>query len=378
MTRLAVTLALAMTMTVAHWALSEPAQAKAPPRSDTLRMGARLAPGDSHVSPNGRYRLLMQHDGNLVLYRVRRGQPARSRALWSTQSGGNPGASALMQGDGNFVVYSKSRDPLYATGTTALAGESRRSSVVVRDDGSVVVVRRAAHVALWSSSDDRSVLATGQLLRAGQSRQSPNRRYLLTMQTDGNLVLYDAARRPLWSSQTHGNAGAFATMQNDANFVVYTASRAPIYSSASQGDERSRLVVQDDGNVVVYAASNEPRWSSASDVFTLRAGQVLRAGQSRRSPNGQFALVMQVDGNLVLYDGAATALWGSQTPGNPGAWAGMQTDGNLVVYSPSGAPLYATASRADPGSHLLVQDDGNLVIYDGSGQPIWSRPPSAR
>jgi hypothetical protein len=45
---------------------------------------------------------LMQRDGNLVLY------TSSNRALWSTGTENNAGASVVMQRDGNLVVYSSS------------------------------------------------------------------------------------------------------------------------------------------------------------------------------------------------------------------------------------------------------------------------------
>jgi hypothetical protein len=62
------------------------------------------APPSSQVrtqtSPDGLYSLIMQGDGNLVLY------AQGSGARWSSGTY-SPGAIAWMQGDGNLVVYSQ-------------------------------------------------------------------------------------------------------------------------------------------------------------------------------------------------------------------------------------------------------------------------------
>ncbi len=60
---------------------------------------------------------VMQGDGNLVLYREERGptgQVTRLTALWSTRTGGNPGARVVTQDDGNLVVYSPADRPLFS------------------------------------------------------------------------------------------------------------------------------------------------------------------------------------------------------------------------------------------------------------------------
>src|SRR5439155_550578 len=53
-------------------------------------------------------------------------------------------------------------------------------------------------------------------LAGSQSLRSPNGRYVLSMQTDGNLVLY-ADGQALWASWTQNNPGAWVVMQGDGN-----------------------------------------------------------------------------------------------------------------------------------------------------------------
>ena len=67
---------------------------------DKLQHDEQLNVNDQLVSGNGRVKLVLQDDGNLVLYRTDDG-----RALWASNTAGRPAASASMQSDGNFVVY---------------------------------------------------------------------------------------------------------------------------------------------------------------------------------------------------------------------------------------------------------------------------------
>jgi hypothetical protein len=53
-------------------------------------------------SCDGRFTLIQQGDGNLVLYQI------GSKALWSTQTNGKPGDTTVMQEDGNLVIYGAS------------------------------------------------------------------------------------------------------------------------------------------------------------------------------------------------------------------------------------------------------------------------------
>lgn len=51
----------------------------------------------------------------------------------------------------------------------------------------------------------------------------------LSMQVDGNLVVYDGSYQPLWATNTDGNPGAWLNVQNDGNLVVYVDS-TPIWA----------------------------------------------------------------------------------------------------------------------------------------------------
>ena len=87
-----------------------------------------MGPGASIRSTNGRFRLLYQTDGNLVLYDDVRQQP-----LWSSGTTGGVG-TALMQLDGNFVIYGPDRVPLWSTATSGPG-----NYMVLQNDGNLVV-----------------------------------------------------------------------------------------------------------------------------------------------------------------------------------------------------------------------------------------------
>jgi len=103
----------------------------------------------------------------------------------------------------------------------------------------------------------------------------------------------------------------------------------------------------------------------------MRGGQGLTVGQSLRSCDGRFTLIMQYDGNLVLYQGGS-ALWSTNSWTTTGYSAVMQTDGNFVLYDVNQRALFASNTWGRPGNTLALQNDGNLVIYDTSGRPLWA------
>lgn len=56
-----------------------------------------------------------------------------------------------------------------------------------------------------------------------------------TLQSDGNLVLYDASGTPRWSSNTfqHGTAPWTLTLQADGNLVLFDATGAATWASGT-------------------------------------------------------------------------------------------------------------------------------------------------
>ncbi|BAJ26026.1 MULTISPECIES: LamG-like jellyroll fold domain-containing protein [Kitasatospora] len=99
-----------------------------------------LLPGQRLTAVNTK--LTMQNDGNLVL------SPLNApTVLWESRTGGHPGAKAVMQADGNFVVYDTSGAALWATGTNGRNGSYLR----LQSDHNLVVYT-SGNQAVWASN----------------------------------------------------------------------------------------------------------------------------------------------------------------------------------------------------------------------------------
>jgi len=107
-------------------------------------------------------------------------------------------------------------------------------------------------------------LTADHALTANQSLASCNGTYSLTMQGDGNLVLYKGGSA-LWASNTSGSAADEALMQGDGNLVLYTSAGASVWTSGTAGNAGARLSVQNDGNVVIYSASGSALWATGTN-----------------------------------------------------------------------------------------------------------------
>jgi RHS repeat-associated protein len=243
----------------------------------------------------------MQSDGNFVLY-----APA-GNALWSSGTSGTNGSWLALQDDGNLLLYG----PRWLAGTYAAPS--------------------GAQVA-YDACRISSQLTAPQTLASGACLDSPSGQYLLLMQTDGNLVLYDRVHSAVtWNTATYGHPGAYAAMQTDGNFVVYDVNNTALWSSNTSATNANVVQMSDDGRVIVWKAL----WSSGTQQAAtagvtappacsqgsgLGWGSQIPQGACLSSSNGRYELLMQTDGNLALLDLSSTPariLWSSNTPLGP-------------------------------------------------------------
>lgn len=180
----------------------------------------------------------------------------------------------------------------------------------------------------------------------------------MSMQTDGNLVVY--AAQPLgavWSTNTGGyGSGIYAQIGTDGNFVLYN---------------------KNNNDAAVWASGSNYAYDNSGLVYN----DVLTNGNSLTSGNGHYGLVMQSDGNLVLYNlqtSPATWIWQSYTGGDgSNVHLCVQPDGNLVLYSSAGNTCSGTVAKnwgtQNSGSinHLIVTNNGYLQLLTGDDELIW-------
>lgn len=105
-------------------------------RGSTLYQNQTLRAGASLLSDNGRYRLVMEDSGNLVLH-------GPSGIEWESGTFLEVAARLTMQLDGNLVIYTRDDRPIWATNTY-----SAPARLVVQDDGNLVVYGPSG--AVWS------------------------------------------------------------------------------------------------------------------------------------------------------------------------------------------------------------------------------------
>lgn len=105
-----------------------------------LLSGASLAAGQFISSINGKYKLFMQHDGNLVVYEH------DNLAVWSSATYDSGATICDMQSDGNLVLYTPSGIAMWHAHTYGNPG----AYLELQNDGKVVV-RKSDGTMIWSS-----------------------------------------------------------------------------------------------------------------------------------------------------------------------------------------------------------------------------------
>lgn len=291
------------------------------------RVSSELAPGQTMRdgmalrSLNGQYQLVMQADGNLVLYRR-----ADSAALWGSTSNG-PDRELVMQHDGNLVIYGPG-GAVWASHTTGYPNVR----LLVQDDGNLVLYSNGR--ALWDRYNETlyNKLLPDQVLNRGQSLVSPSGEYQLVMQEDGNLVLYRTGGVAVWDTETNG-PDRFAVMQSDGNLVVYQSGGPAWWESATTGKSNAHLTLQDDGNLVIYQG-----WTPVWDRYTTTNSVAERAASAARATIGHA--------NAADTGDAGYFAAGDWAPGPYGEWSGDCVKLTIAAYIKAGLGRIPSAGTA--------------------------------
>jgi hypothetical protein len=141
--------ALVVGMTAAGLGVADVASAAS---TDTLSAGQQLTVGQSLISADGRYTAIMQGDGNFVVY-------GPAGAGWNT--GGSSANRIVMQGDGNLVSYNASGGYTWSSSTAPSSGDR----LVMQSDGNLVIYS-GSNIALWSNGQ---LLTSNAAIRSFQS-----------------------------------------------------------------------------------------------------------------------------------------------------------------------------------------------------------------
>lgn len=211
-----------------------------------------IKPGESRSSSNGIYKLSVESDGNVVITK-------NGAKIWEARTGGKNVSTLKMQKDGNLVAYTASEQAVWATGSH---GKGNSSCVLVMQDDGNLVIYKDGDNPIWSSGTrnvytkeelQKITVRNGESLKTNDKITSTNSKYYLTLQSDGNVVLYKG-EKALWATMTNGKGTNSIYVQKDGNFVAYRSDDRAVWASGTngRGGRETFLIMQDDGNLVLY------------------------------------------------------------------------------------------------------------------------------
>jgi hypothetical protein len=226
-----------------------------------LTANEKLLPGQYLISQDKQSVLILQNDGNVVLYR-------NFKPVWNSGTHGRAPKHLIMQPDGNLVLYSPNNQVLWNSQTS---DEPDSSRLALQTDSNLVIYT-PSNAPVWFTSTTHNPnllnyvntkLPVGNLL-PGQQLETANRKFRLVFQSDGNVVLY-SPNKALWSSRTNGKSASSLSMQPDGNLVIYNTAGKAIWNTRTNGKGAAFLQIQQDGNLVLYKTNGGVMWQTNTD-----------------------------------------------------------------------------------------------------------------
>ncbi len=133
-----------------------------------------------------------------------------------------------------------------------------------------------------SATPGTTRLGPGENLAANERLVSPDGRYALVMQADGNLVERGPGNTKMWATDTTV-PGSVATMMFGGQFAVVTPGNQVIWTTAgTDGEAGAHVELLNDGSLVVYDGDNDPLWSSGTRTTATQTTATRTTGTQTR------------------------------------------------------------------------------------------------
>ena len=194
-------------------------------------------------------------------------------------------------------------------------------------------------------------LQSNKQLVLNQYITSTNGTYRFYLQGDGNLVVRNLqSATTVWTANTINKGAVRLTMQSDGNLVLYTSANVAVWSSGTSGKGASYLIMQNDGNLVLASSGGATVWATNTGTTPPSTGGTKIAFVGDTEAGSGFQNVL----NLIKAEGAKlTVVLGdtSYNRSNDSKWDSMVRN---------------TLGSADPalfvvGNHDILDSDYGTV-----------------
>jgi hypothetical protein len=308
--------------------------------------GQRLNPGWQFQSPDRNYTMIMQGDGNLVLYN-------RTNAIWTTGTN-RPGSEVEMQGDGNLVIYAPGHVAVWSTSTF-----KSNSALVAQNDRNFVIYA-PGNIAVWSTGTSTGTLATTTPVTSLTACPT------MSQGASGSCValLQQYLNRSAAISPALATDGAFGSLTRQA--VINFQSRKGLAVDGIAGPATKAALVSDKpATTPAPAPAPAPQYVAPFNPVAAARWAQLNSGTS---VSDQQAAPCTMFASRALYDGGGMPqrqdwhptdpvsqyVWG---PGWPSAWYAARNFKDLWVRLG-----YAEVYRVYPGT-VATASLGDIVYY---------------
>jgi hypothetical protein len=317
--------------------------------TDTLIVNQSMKPNQHLTSANGKYRLVFQPDGNLVLQRQ-----SDHAQLWASDTAQKNGKRLVLGSDGNLRLETHGKTAAWTSDT----GNSRVNRLTVHDDGNVVMYD-TANKQIWSTGTSQDVstrASTAVVTYVGQANGVKTAGSTMTVTSPtataaGNLIIL-TIQSATGAVPTNAGSGwtIFARCQVEGN----TATNCSTSSTASDLGLSIFYRYATGSGSVTYTI-NKP-----SDQFTAANLLVVR----NAAPSNPIATGI----GFFLDDGVGTATDPSlETKTTCRAFSALDRGMNVCAMAHDDAqPMVTPTNWTLRSSSTLVQQDSALIIFSRS------------
>lgn len=360
-------------LTIGNSIMAEAAEMHTPTTCALIRDSSEkdriILQGKQYFSPNGKYYVIFESNGHLVVY------DQNDNKKWISDSEDNYNASCTLKENGDLVIYRSDGSKAWSSKTE----NNKNASLYISDEGEIFIYSDETEACTFSSRNNlgyRSYYTavtdfskTDIVLEEGIAYSSPNQKYFVEFQRDGDLVVSDYGLDILWRSGT-ANIGKKCVMKSNGQLVIYKEDGSEAWSTHAVQDDISgdtALYLSNKGELCIYSLSNGEFTFSSQGIIANSAVRDVELICEKRyySSNMEFFAIFQNDGNLVVYDKNYNPRWNSGTQ-YTGKKCVMKSNGNLVICNSVGETVWSSKSFENKNSVLYISDTGRLCIYSNS------------
>jgi hypothetical protein len=238
-------------------------------------------PMSTLVSPNKKYTATINEDKRVFgIYNVD-GSVRKEYELWNNAATAVKPFYLAVQDDGNIVVYANNKAAVWATYSNSAATGAKPYKLRMQDNGDLVFYDNNNKV-FWSSNTGDDIMNLTDSCMSSNEKVpcsltqlvSQNKKFVAKINDDKNVFgIYNSdgsVRKEYAFNQSASTSKKpfYLSVQNDGNIVVYSPDGSFLWASysnrAATSNRPYKLKMQDDGNLVLYDNINKPLWSSGT------------------------------------------------------------------------------------------------------------------